>query len=184
MYFFSFVIPVYFYIFWIIQTFITWPQVVHFYCFKAYFGAFIELHFVLYITQKWVSAPSYPFSQICSHNNIIIRPSMNFILSFSQRLVNRHATFFFIPLCCQLINEESVTCKRMIAETLKLILTRVSIALLPILLFSLYETHKLTCSLKPCAALKVNCLRWLVQLVLHCTNEAQLGWNSCLQFAL
>ena len=40
---------------------------------------------------------------------------------------------------------------------------------------------KLQCFLSP---VEVNCLRWLVHLVLHCTDEAQLGRNSCLQFAL
>ena len=35
------------------QVNLTWLKVVHFYCFKAYFGAFIELHLCCtYITQN------------------------------------------------------------------------------------------------------------------------------------
>ena len=45
-------IPIYFHTFCKFQTFVTWPQVVHFCCFKAYFIAFTELHFVLYIAQN------------------------------------------------------------------------------------------------------------------------------------
>ena len=48
------------------------------------------------------------------------------LFSFSQRLLNNHATFFFVPLCCQLINEESKNVKEMIGETLKTLISRVS----------------------------------------------------------
>ena len=42
--------------------------------------------------------------------------------------------------------------------------------------------HLVHHSLMSCAAVVpyANCLRWLVHLVLHCTDNAQLDWNNCL----
>ena len=46
---------------------------------------------------------------------------------YEQLLVHRYASFFFIPLSSQLANDDSPTCKRMIAETISFLFRRVSI---------------------------------------------------------
>lgn len=45
--------------------------------------------------------------------------------SLNQKLLNRHASYFFIPLAAQLVNEDAPICRKMIAEAVKILLRKV-----------------------------------------------------------
>eukprot|EP00731_Ephydatia_muelleri_P001007 Em0001g1007a len=44
---------------------------------------------------------------------------------FPEKVLNRDASFFFVPLVSQLVNDESSTCRQMIAEAIKTLLQKV-----------------------------------------------------------
>ena len=94
------------------------------------------------IGRAYTEWPWMLFMCMLKHSHICCMISTLAYLSFlCQGLLNRHATFFFVPLCCQLINDESATCKKMIAETLKILLRRVSFSLPSLHTLSLTHTH-------------------------------------------
>ena len=47
----------------------------------------------------------------------------------TQRLIHRHASYFFVPLASQLISDESPTCRQMVAEAVKTLIGRVRFSL-------------------------------------------------------
>ena len=44
---------------------------------------------------------------------------------YVQKVLNKDASFFFVPLVSQLVNDESSTCRQMIAEAIKTLLQKV-----------------------------------------------------------
>ena len=82
----------------------------------SYRAAVIDIHKIPWGTYVHITSLAIAFYITALDN----------MFSFSQRLLNNHATFFFVPLCCQLVNDESKTVREMIGETLKTLLSRVS----------------------------------------------------------
>lgn len=55
----------------------------------------------------------------------VIEILRSFFTRFQESLLNKHATYFFVPLATQLINDESPTCREMVAMVIKTLLKRV-----------------------------------------------------------
>ena len=68
----------------------------------------------------WLSSP---LTYTCTHTHTHTH-------THTQRLIHRHASFFFIPLASQLINDESPTCRQMVAEAMKTLVGRVRVSFL------------------------------------------------------
>ena len=49
--------------------------------------------------------------------------------TFPDKIINENATYIFIPLTLMLSNDESVTCRKTVAVTLKTLLAKVSVEL-------------------------------------------------------
>ena len=49
--------------------------------------------------------------------------------TFPDKIINENATYIFIPLTLMLSNDESVTCRKTVAVTLKTLLAKVSVGL-------------------------------------------------------